>query len=252
MPLSDEERATYEWQMWVDGFGESGQEKLKAARVLVSRVGGLGGIVAYELAAAGIGELVIAHAGNSRPPDLNRQLLQTHAALGKKRVTTAAERLRDLNPRLEITAVDENINEENAGRLIADVDIVVDCAPLFEERFAMNRAAVAHRKPLVECAMYDLEATLTSIVPGRTPCLACLHPEAPPAWKREFPVFGAVSGSVGCMAAMEAIKIIAGFGEPMLGRLLRYDLREMTFQTLTIERDDACPVCSSLFSEGVA
>src|SRR5262245_833152 len=113
-PLSDEERAVYEWQLWTPGFGEEGQERLKGASVLVSRVGGVGGAVAYNLAAAGVGRLVLAHAGSTRPSDLNRQLLMTHAALGTPRMEQAPARLQELNPRLEIDAVAENVSEANA------------------------------------------------------------------------------------------------------------------------------------------
>ena len=242
-PLTDEERAVYEWQIWVSEFGEAGQELLRGSSVLISRVGGLGSVVAYELAAAGIGKLLLAHAGNVRPSDLNRQLLMTHDWLGKPRVESAQRRLRDLNPRLEVVVVNENINAENAARLVDQADLVVDCAPLFEERFAMNAAAVSQNKPLIECSMYDLEANITTIIPGTTPCLACLYPHKPPAWKREFPVFGAVSGTVGCMAAMEAIKVLAGLGETLAGRLLTFDLRDMTFLNRRITRDPKCPVC---------
>ncbi len=247
-PLTDEERAVYEWQIWVPDFGEKGQEKLKGASVLISRVGGLGGVVAYELAAAGIGKLVLAHAGNVKPSDLNRQLLMTYDGLGKSRVESAARRLKELNPRLEIVPVAENINDENIARLVEQADLVVDCAPLFPERYAMNREAVRQRKPLIECAMYDLECTLTTVLPGKTPCLKCLHPEDPPAWKREFPVFGAVSGAVGCLAAMEAIKILAGFGETLAGQMLTMDLRDMTFRKRAIHKNPACELCGSLSS----
>ncbi|MEO2036738.1 MAG: HesA/MoeB/ThiF family protein [Planctomycetaceae bacterium] len=244
-PLTDEERATYEWQMWVDDFGETGQEKLKASSVLVSRVGGLGSVVAYELAAAGVGTLVLAHAGNIQPSDLNRQLLMTDAALGTSRVESAKRRLMELNPRLNIVAVSENVNSRNAAALIEQVDLVVDCAPMFDERFAMNREAVRQNTPLVECAMYDLEASLTTVIPGLTPCLACLHPEVPPVWRREFPVFGAVSGTVGCLAAMEAIKVIAGFGHPLAGIMVTANLRDMTFSRRKIQRRSDCEVCGT-------
>src|SRR5436309_14712909 len=133
-PLTDDDRAIYEWQLWVSGFGEEGQRRLKNASVLVSRVGGVGGTVAYELAAAGIGRLILAHAGNVRPDDLNRQLLMTHDSLGQSRVESARRRLLELNPRLAIEAVPENVSESNASRLVAEADVVVDCAPLFEER----------------------------------------------------------------------------------------------------------------------
>lgn len=244
-PLTGEERAVAEWQLDVPGFGMAGQEALAAASVLVTRVGGLGSVVAYELAAAGVGRLVLAHAGDVRPSDLNRQLLMTHAAVGTPRIRSVEERLRDLAPRLEILAVPENASAGNAARLVGEADLVVDCAPLFEERLALNAEIVRQKKPMVECAMYELQAQITTIQPGRTPCLACFTPTPPPGWRRRFPVFGAVSGSVGCLAAMEAIKVLAGLGEPLYGRLLSYDLRDVRFRELTLERRPECPVCGS-------
>ncbi|MDA1017118.1 MAG: HesA/MoeB/ThiF family protein [Planctomycetota bacterium] len=244
--LTAEERAVYEWQIWVPGFDVVGQERLKAASVLVSRVGGLGSVVAYELAAAGIGKLVLAHGGNVKPSDLNRQLLMTHDWLGKPRVESAERRLKELNPRMEIVTVDSNVNESNAADLVRQADLVVDCAPLFDERFLMNREAVQQGKPIIDCAMYELEAQITSMIPGQTPCLSCLYPEHPPAWKREFPVFGAVSGAIGCLAAMEAVKLLAGLGDPLLGRMLSMDLRDMSFATRRIQRDPNCVVCNAI------
>lgn len=243
--LTPEERAVYEWQIWTDGFGERGQQALKGASVLVSRVGGLGSVVAYELAAAGIGRLVLAHAGNIKPSDLNRQLLMTYDALGTPRIASAQRRLRDLNPRLEIVGVQQNVNADNAAELVEQADLVVDCAPLFEERLAMNRAAVERRKPIIECAMYELEASITTVQPGRTPCLTCWCPEPPAVWKREFPVFGAVSGTVGCLAAMEAIKVISGLGDPLYGQMLTMDLRNMEFSRRKLTRNPQCPVCAN-------
>lgn len=245
-PLTDEERLVYQWQLDVPDFGLAGQERLKGAAVLISRIGGLGGLVAYELAAAGIGRLVLAHAGNITLSDLNRQVLMTHAAVGTSRVACAARRLQELNPRLEIEAVAENVSDANAEELVKRVDLVVDCAPLFEERFALNRAAVRQGKPLVECAMYELQIQLTTIVPGRTPCLECLYPERPPGWNRRFPVFGAVSGAVGCLGAMEAIKVLCGFGETLAGRLLTLDLRNMQCRRLRVRRRKECPVCGAM------
>ena len=244
-PLTDHEKAVYEWQIWVPGFGEAGQQALKDASVLVSRVGGLGSVVAYELAAAGIGRLVLAHAGDIKPSDLNRQLLMTHDGLGSSRVESARKRLKELNPRLEVLAVPENVTEENAAKLVSEVDLVVDCAPLFPERFAMNRQCIEQGKPLVDCAMYDCEFQITTILPGRTPCLACLFPEDPPAWRREFPVFGAVSGTVACLGAMEAIKVLGELGEPLAGTLLTCDLRDMTFRRRRLLKREDCPVCGT-------
>ena len=246
--LNTDERQRYEWQMWTRDFGLEGQGKLKGATALVSRIGGVGGAAALQLAAAGIGKLILAHAGNVRLNDLNRQLLMTTDSIGKPRIESAKRRLRELNPHVEIETVGENINESNVSGLVSRCDVVISAAPLFAERFLMNREAVRQRKSLVDCAMYDLEGRLTTIVPGRTPCLACLYPEPPPNWKREFPVFSAVASTVGSLAAAEAIKLIAGLGEPLAGRLLVFDLRDMSFRTIPITRRSDCAVCGEVFS----
>ena len=249
--LDEVERAVYEWQMWADGVGEAGQQKLKAASVLISRIGGVGGTVAYQLAAAGVGKLVLAHAGNIKPSDLNRQLLMTHDRIGKSRVETARGKLLAFNPRLNVDVYNENLNDTNADRLVGIADIVVDCAPLFAERFAMNRAIVEQRKPMVECAMYEYEGSLTTILPGATACLACLSPSAPTAWRREFPVFGAVAGTVACLAAMEVIKLITGVGEPMAGSMLAMDLATMQFSRRKLHKNPNCEVCQGVAPSSV-
>jgi molybdopterin/thiamine biosynthesis adenylyltransferase len=184
--LTDEEKATYEWQMWVKEFGMEGQEKLKNSTALISRVGGLGSPVAYALAAAGIGKLVLAHGGSVKHSDLNRQILMTYDWLGKPRVESAARRLKEMNPRLEIEEFSENINEENASELVAKADIVFDCAPLFEERFAMNRACVRQRKPLIDAAMYG-------IWKDNSPRFFRAGHPAYPAFTRTFPMPGSAS-----------------------------------------------------------
>ena len=164
-------------------------------------------------------------------------------ALGQARIDTAVESLKALNPRIEIVAVPGNVTEANAAKLVGQADVVVDCAPLFEERFAMNAACVRLAKPMVECAMYETEAHITSFAPGRTGCLRCLYPEEPGDWKRRFPVIGAVSGAVGCFGAMEAIKIITGLGEPLFNRLVTCDLRAMTFNSVRLQQRSDCPIC---------
>lgn len=243
--LTADEQARYEWQVPVRDFGLEGQRRLKASTVLVSRIGGVGGSATLQLAAAGIGRLILAHAGKARLDDLNRQLLMTTEDLGRPRVETAAQRLRELNPHVEICAVGENISEKNAADLVSRCDVVVSAAPQFAERLLMNREAVRQQKPLVDCSMYDLELRLMTVLPGRTPCLECLYPEPPPNWQRQFPVFSAVSCAVGSLAAMEVIKLLAGFGEPLAGRLLLGDLRDMSFRTLPIARRDDCAACGA-------
>ena len=241
--LDPHDRQRYAWQFDVPKLGEEGQRKLKGATVFVTRVGGVGGTVAYELAAAGVGRLIIAHAGELRIDDLNRQLLMTSDWVGKPRVECAARRLRELNPNVEVIPIGENATDENAARLIAGADVVVDAAPLFSERYALNRACVAAGKPLVECAMFALELHVTTILPGRGPCLACLYPDDPAWWSRRFPVLGAVAGTAGCLGAVEVIKVLTGCGEPLAGRMLIADLGSNSFRTVRVRRKPDCPVC---------
>ena len=137
----------------------------------------------------------------------------------------------------------ENLSEDNAARLVGEADIVFGAAPLFEERLLMNRECVRQGKPLVDAAMYGLEGQVIPIVPGKTPCLACLYPEIPPHWKRRFPVIGAVSALAANIAAMEGIKLLAGFGQPALNHLIFFDTASMKFQQIQIQRDPDCNVC---------
>lgn len=242
-PLDDHDRAVYEWQLWVSGFGEAGQQKLKNASVLVSRCGGVGGNVALQLAAAGVGRIVLAHEGEARLSDLNRQILMTNDGIGRLRIEQAAARLQALNPRLIVEGVNENVHDGNVERLVSAVDVVASCAPLFEERLAMNRAAVRQGKPLVDAAMFELETQLVVVRPGKSACLACLYPEPSPSWKRRFPVFGTVAGTIGCMGAMEVLKLAAGFGQTLDDEMLVGDLGTMTFRKVRIQRRRDCDVC---------
>lgn len=241
--LTDEERERYQWQLWTPGFDEAEQGKLKAASVLISRCGGVGGTVALELAAAGLGRLIIAHGGELRRNDLNRQLLMTTDHIGLPRVDSAVRRLRELNPNVAVEGVPNNVSEANAASLVAGADIVVSAAPLFEERLLMNREAVRQCKPIVHCSMHDMEAMVMVTCPGQTACLACVTPEPPAWWTREFPVFGAVSGTAACIAAMEVIKLITGLGESLAGRMVAIDFRSMRMRLVSIARDPKCPVC---------
>lgn len=246
MSLTDEEQDRYQWQTWTEGFGAAGQEKLKAASVLVSRVGGVGGTVAMHLAAAGIGKLILAHGGELRRNDMNRQMLMSTSRIGDLRVDQARDRLLEINPNVEVVTVAENVSADNAEQLISEADVVASAAPLFQERLAMNAAAVQQRKFIAHCAMYDMEASVLTTVPGQTACLACITPEPPAWWKREFPVFGAVSGTAGSIAAMEIIKHIASVGEPADGMMTVINFRTGHFRKVRVARDPACPVCGSL------
>jgi len=229
--LSERERAKYRRQIMIPGFGEEAQRRLKGASALVTRAGGLGGPVALYLAAAGIGKLVVAHGGTLTPSNLNRQILMTHDWVGKPRADKIRESILRLNPEVDLTVIAEDAHADNAAAWVAQVDLVCDCPPTFEERFVLNEAVVAQRKPMVEAAMNSMEAYLTVIVPGETPCLKCLYPEAPPWWSgRGFPVLGAVSGALGCLAAIEAIKVLTGFGQPLKGQMLVFDTETQDYR----------------------
>lgn len=245
-PLSEEDRAIYEWQLDVPGFGEAGQAKLRNCTALVSRVGGLGGPLCFSLAAAGIGKLVIAHAGDLRLDDLNRQILMTYKNVGRSRSISIEETLHRFNPNVEVEVIAENVSQQNVSKLARDADIVFGAAPLFEERFAMNRECVRKQIPLVDCAMFNLEGHILPIVPGQTACLNCLYPEIPPNWKRRFPVIGAVSALAANIGVLEGIKLLTGLGEAQTGKMLYFDAASMNFQKVTIKRDSECKVCGHL------
>ena len=241
--LSDLDRAIYEWQLDVPGMGEAGQLKLRNSTALVSRVGGLGGPLCFSLAAAGIGKLIIAHAGNLRLDDLNRQILMRYDGVGKPRSESIEKTLRNFNPNIEVEIREENISEENVIPLVEKVDIVFGAAPLFEERLLLNRECVRRKIPLIDCAMFNLEGHVIPIVPHETACLACLYPEIPPHWKRRFPVIGAVSALAANIGAMEGIKLITGIGEAQKGRMIFFDSATMNFQKIALKKNLNCAVC---------
>jgi len=241
--LGRDEQETYAWQMDVTGLGEAAQRRLKAATVMVSRVGGLGGVVAMQLAAAGIGRLVLAHGGVVKASDLNRQLLMSADAVGTPRMGCIVDRIRALNPRVTVVAEPCHVTESNAARLVGLADVVVDCAPLFAERYLMNREAMRRGIPMVEAAVRDLELHVTTFQRGTTGCLRCLYPDDSTEWRRRFPVVAPVPGVAGSLAAMEVLKVLTGMGRPLLGRMLVADLGTLEFRTLKLHRIVDCPVC---------
>ena len=244
--LSDQDRAIYEWQLGVPGMGEAGQLKLRNATAMISRTGGLGGPLAFSLAAAGIGKIVVAHAGDLRLNDLNRQILMSHERLGQARAVSIRETLQRFKPSVEVDVLPENITEGNVAGLVEQADIVFGAAPLFEERLLLNRECVRRRIPLIDCAMFNMEGHVIPIVPGETPCLACLYPEIPPHWKREFPVIGAVSALAANIGAAEGIKLLTGVGEVQKGKMIFFDAATMNFQKIKIKRNPDCEICAAL------
>jgi molybdopterin/thiamine biosynthesis adenylyltransferase len=231
--------------MMLPGFGEDAQRRLKSVTALVTGVGGLGGTAALYLAVAGVGRLILVRGGELRLDDMNRQILMTDEWVGKPRVFKAKETLAAINPDIEIEAINEYITPENVDTLVQSTDIALDCAHNFTERDLLNEACVRWRKPMVEAAMNGMEAYLTTIVPGQTPCLSCFFPEKPDWDRRGFSVLGAVSGTLACLSALEAVKLIAGYGTPLLSQLMTMDLNRLEFAKHRSYRDPDCPVCGN-------
>lgn len=243
--LTPTEIETYHRQMMLPNFGEAGQQKLRQATVLVTGVGGLGGTAALYLAVAGVGRLILVRGGDLRQDDMNRQILMTDDWVGKARVLKAKETLSAINPNVEIEAIPEYVTPANVDSLVLQADVALDCAHNFDERDLLNAACVRWRKPMVEAAMNGMEAYLTTIIPGKTPCLSCIFPEKPDWDRRSFGVLGAVSGTLACLTALEAIKVITGFEKPLLSELLTMDLGTLNFAKRRPYHDPNCPVCGN-------
>lgn len=225
-------------------LGERGQQALKDATVMIAGIGGLGGTAALYLAAAGVGRLVLAHEGVIVPPDLNRQILMDSDHLGMERMSTAAAHLRKLNPEVEIEGHNARIEYEEARPWVESADIVIDARYDFPERYRLNRLCVESGKPMVEAAMYGFEISLTTLVPGVTPCLECLYPDPHPQWEPlGFPVLGATSGMAGCLAAMEAVKWITRVGAPYAGVMHRFNSLDFSSYSVRLTRNPKCACC---------
>jgi len=243
--LSPTDKSIYAWQLTVPGFGERGQKILRNSTALVSRVGGLGGPLAQSLAAAGFGKIILAHGGDLRPDDLNRQILMHHDGLGKNRAQQAAATLTRFNPRIGTLAIESNITETNAAELVAQADIVFSCAPLFEERLLMNRESIRQNKYFVDSAMFNMEGQVLAVDPGKSTCLACLTPTPPEGWKRQFPVIGATSALIAQIGVMEGIKLLTGLAPAQTDRLIHYSALTTDLRKFDITRNPSCPHCGS-------
>lgn len=243
-PLSDEELERYKRQMSLPGFGRAAQEALKNSTAVVAGIGGLGGTAAFYLAAAGFGKLVLVHEGSLTVSNLNRQILMTRNRVGESRVEIGKDTLLQFNPHLELEVYDEPIESARMKSYLSQADVLLDCRHNFPERRILNRAAVEAGVPMVESAMNSMEAYLFNVIPGQTACLECVYPGDPQWDPYGFSVLGAHSGALGCMAAIEAVKIVTGYGKPLQSKMLFFDLEVMEFRKFKIDRRSDCPVCS--------
>ena len=246
--LSDEELLRYSRQILMPRFDIAGQEKLKSARVLVIGAGGLGCPVALYLGAAGVGQLRLVDDDNIELANLQRQIGFEQNQLGESKAESLAGRIRRINPLVSVTALNQRLGGEELARQVEEASLVVDCSDNFNTRFALNRACVAAKVPLVSGAAIRGEGQL-SVYDSRqqsSPCYHCLYPEQgnEDLTCSQAGVIAPLVGMIGSAQAMEAIKVISGVGTPLVGRLLILDAWEMQWREMKLVRDPSCPVCS--------
>ncbi|TWR90227.1 molybdopterin-synthase adenylyltransferase MoeB [Pseudomonas saxonica] len=245
--LTDQELLRYSRQILLQQVDIDGQLKLKNSRVLIVGVGGLGSPVALYLAAAGVGELHLADFDRVDLTNLQRQIIHDTDSVGEHKVDSALRRLSAINPEIKLVAHRSALEADSLADAVAAVDLVLDCCDNFSTREAVNAACVAARKPLVSGAAIRLEGQL-SVFDSRqaaSPCYHCLygHGSEEELTCSEAGVSGPLVGLVGSLQALEALKVLAGFGEPLVGRLLLIDAMSTRFRELRVKRDPACSVC---------
>ncbi len=245
--LSLREMERYRRQMMLSGFSNEHQQKLKDSSALIAGIGGLGGTAAVYLAVAGIGKMIIVHHGDLTLSNMNRQILMKHDWIGNSRVIQAKKTIKEINPDVEVEIWDARTTDDNIDALLVGVDIALSARPAFQERRALNKGCVRKGIPMVEAAMNGMEGYLFNVIPGKTPCLSCLYPEDDPAWEEMgFPVLGAVSGMLGCLMAVETLKLLIGFREALLYKMIYIDAAGMEFRKFNIHRSEGCKVCGSV------
>jgi len=228
--------------------GERGQEKLLKGRVLLLGAGGLGAPSSLYLAAAGVGTLGLVDADTVDASNLQRQIVHATSRLGMLKVDSAEKALTDLNPDVKVVKYAERVNSSNVDRIFGDKwDVIIDGCDNFPTRYLVNDASLFHKIPVIHGSIFRFEGQVTTFKPFVGPCYRCLYPEPPPAHLApscaEAGVLGILPGIIGVVQATEAIKLLLGVGEPLIGRLLTYDSLRMTFRTLKLRRDPACPAC---------
>jgi adenylyltransferase/sulfurtransferase len=246
MGLSNSERERYRRHLVLGDFGEAGQEKLKAARVLIVGAGGLGSPAALYLAAAGCGTLGLLDCDRVELSNLQRQVLFDSTRLGQSKAVAGCERVAALNPEVRVIAHALELRAANVREVFAQYDLVLDGTDRLATRYLINDACVILRKPLVSAAIHRFEGHLMSYVPEHGPCYRCLFPQAVDGMVAncaEAGVLGVLPGVLGTLQATEAIKLVTGIGDPLLGRLLTYDALEMRFSEFRVARRRDCAVC---------
>lgn len=245
--MNDEQLLRYSRQLMLNGFDVAGQEALLAARVLVVGLGGLGSPVALYLAAAGVGRLRLADHDAVELSNLQRQIIHRQVSLGQSKTQSAAATLASLNTDTVVELLNERLDGPTMDAAVDGCDAVVDCTDNFRTRFELNRACRKHRVPLVSAAAIRMEAQVSVFDPRRpeSPCYQCLYEEGTDGDLNcaENGVMAPLVGMVGSLQALECIKLLSGYGEPLVGRLLLIDALTMQLRTLNLHKNPDCPLC---------
>jgi len=247
MELSNEEIARYSRHLIMPEVALEGQKQLKAAKVLTVGTGGLGSPLALYLAAAGVGTIGIVDFDVVDESNLQRQIIHGTSDVGRPKVESAYDRLKDVNPNVEVRVHEEALTSENALEIFEDYDVIVDGTDNFPTRYLVNDACVLLGKPNVYGSIFRFEGQASVFYAEKGPCYRCLYPEPPPPGLvpscAEGGVLGILPGAIGTIQATETVKLILGIGEPLIGRLLLYDALGMSFHEMKLRKDPNCPVC---------
>lgn len=245
--FTEEQIQRYSRHIILPQVGGKGQKQLLASKALLIGAGGLGSPAAYYLAAAGVGTLGLVDGDAVDYSNLQRQILHASPDVGVSKTESAARKLSALNPDCLIQQYAFRVDSSNILNVIEPYDVIVDGTDNFPTRFLINDACVLAKKPLIHAGVFRFEGQAMTIIPGKGPCYRCIFPEPPPPGMvpncQEAGILGCVAGVLGTIQATEALKVLLGIGEPLVGKLLVFDALEMQFRQIPIPRDPDCPVC---------
>jgi adenylyltransferase/sulfurtransferase len=239
--LSKRERERYKRQMML--FGDEGQERLKKANIFIAGAGGLGSPVSIYLAVAGVGTLTVVDKDVVEQTNLNRQILHIDRDIGRKKTASAEEKLHAINPDITVKVIDTTIDESNCAQLVGRADGIVDAMDNYPTRYLLNDIALQKNIPLFHGAIRGFYGQATTIIPGKTACLRCIFPSAPP--KEVFPVVGVTPGFIGMIQVNEVLKYLLGTGELLANRLLIWDGLTARAEEIAVVRNPACISCGT-------
>jgi len=247
--LSDQQLMRYSRQIMLGDIDIAGQEKLLGSKVLIVGLGGLGSPVALYLAAAGVGELVLLDDDEVDLSNLQRQVIHDEASIGQSKVASAARRIQGINVDVKVQQIAQRLAKEALEQQVAAVDLVVDCTDNFASRYLINELCVKRFKPLVSGAAIRMEGQLLTVDPRieGAPCYQCLYPHQEKVEELSCSQSGVLAplvGVIGSMQALEVLKVLAGVGDTLVGRLMIFDAKSMQWQSLKLKADSNCPVCS--------